>query len=85
MPNFRVSTQPVSEMTKVELQKEARTLKPLLVRVYSDIAGKKAWAKADGKLQDSKYLEWMAKTATYRGRLECRSEEVKGQLLKLKE
>lgn len=71
-------------MTLSELNKERAILRPLLVRVYSDIAGKKSWAKADGKLQDTEYLRWMAKTATYRGRLECRYEEVKGQIQQLK-
>ncbi|MFA6132569.1 MAG: hypothetical protein WC869_00980 [Phycisphaerae bacterium] len=77
MAKYQVNEVPVATLTSDQIRSEAADLRHQITCVSTDIASKRAWADADGKIEGNEYKVWMAKARSFWGKLQKRYSEIR--------
>jgi hypothetical protein len=77
MARYTVSELPVESLTPEQVRGEAEDLRHQMTCVSCDIASKRAWTDADGKLESPDHKIWTAKARFFWGKLCKRYSEIR--------
>lgn len=77
MARYLVNETPAASLSPDVLRAEAAELRHQIVCVTTDIAMKRAWTDADGKVDSTDHKIWTAKARSFWGKLVKRYSEVR--------
>lgn len=77
MARYLVNETPAANLSPEALRAEAAELRHQLVCVTTDIAMKRAWTEADGKVDSTDHKIWTAKARSFWGKLVKRYSEIR--------
>jgi hypothetical protein len=78
---YTVANTPVDQLTEEELNNEADDLKREMTTIEARMGEKRVWTQLEGETRE--YLEWLAKSKNFHGRLMIRYVVVSSALRKL--
>jgi len=78
---YIVLTMPVDQLTEEQLNNEADDLKREMTTIEARMGEKRVWTQLEGETKE--YLEWLAKSKNFHGRLMVRYIIVSSALRKL--
>lgn len=78
---YTVDTTPPDSLPREQLQKESDDLKREMTTIESRMGEKRVWAQLEGETDG--YLEWLAKSKNFHGRLMIRYASVSAALKRM--